>query len=278
MFHRSRCSLLQSLMLLSLSVSPSQLKLGRKGKERTLRSVAPCGRHVEIGIFDSVISTFFMVLAPLAAACGTARLRSRSKGGNKMCKDSNTVEIRWHGRGGQGAKTACLLLADVCFSSGKQVQGFPEYGPERMGAPITAYNRISDGQNRVHSNIYNPDYVVVVDETLLHSVDVTAGLSEEGAIIINSSKEPAELRKHLGGYKGRVCTVDAEKISIATLGKNFPNTPMLAAAVKVSKVVENDKFLQDMESSFRHKFASKPNVIQGNMEALKMSMEEVKVG
>ncbi len=195
-----------------------------------------------------------------------------------MCKDSNTVEIRWHGRGGQGANTACLLLADVCFSSVKQVQGFPEYGPERMGAPITAYNRISDGQNRVHSNIYNPDYVVVVDETLLHSVDVTAGLSEEGAIIINSSKEPAELRKHLGGYKGRVCTVDAEKISIATLGKNFPNTPMLAAAVKVSKVVENDKFLQDMESSFRHKFASKPNVIQGNMEALKMSMEEVKVG
>lgn len=195
-----------------------------------------------------------------------------------MCKDSNTVEIRWHGRGGQGAKTACLLLADVAFSSGKQVQGFPEYGPERMGAPITAYNRISDGQNRVHSNIYNPDYVVVVDETLLHSVDVTAGLSEEGAIIINSDKEPAELRKLLGDYKGRVCTVDAEKISIATLGKNFPNTPMLAAAVKVSKVVENDKFLQDMESSFRHKFASKPNVIQGNMEALKMSMEEVKVG
>ena len=94
------------------------------------------------------------------------------------------------------------------------VQGFPEYGPERMGAPITAYNRISDGQNRVHSNIYNPDYVVVVDETLLHSVDVTAGLSEEGAIIINSSKEPAELRKHLGGYKGRVCTVDAEKIDV----------------------------------------------------------------
>lgn len=195
-----------------------------------------------------------------------------------MCKDSNTVEIRWHGRGGQGAKTACLLLADVAFSSGKQVQGFPEYGPERMGAPITAYNRISDGQNRVHSNIYNPDYVVVVDETLLHSVDVTAGLSEDGAIIINSSKEPAELRELLGGYKGRVCTVDAEKISVATLGKNFPNTPMLAATVKVSKVVENDKFLQDMESSFRHKFSSKPNVIQGNMEALKLSMEEVKVG
>ncbi|MGN0659206.1 MAG: 2-oxoacid:acceptor oxidoreductase family protein [Emergencia sp.] len=195
-----------------------------------------------------------------------------------MSKDKNTVEIRWHGRGGQGAKTACLLLADVAFSSGKQVQGFPEYGPERMGAPITAYNRISDGKNRVHSNIYHPDYVVVVDETLLHTVDVTAGLSEEGAIIINSSREPSEVRKQLGGYKGRVCTVDAEKISVATLGKNFPNTPMLAATVKVSKVVEEKKFLEDMEESFGHKFASKPGVIAGNMEALRMSMNEVKIG
>lgn len=195
-----------------------------------------------------------------------------------MSKDKNTVEIRWHGRGGQGAKTACLLLADVAFSSGKQVQGFPEYGPERMGAPITAYNRISDGKNRVHSNIYEPDYVVVVDETLLHTVDVTAGLSEEGAIIINSSREPAELRPLLGGYSGRVCTVDAEKISVATLGKNFPNTPMLAATVKISQVVEKEKFLTDMEESFKHKFASKPGVIDGNMEALRLSMDQVKVG
>lgn len=195
-----------------------------------------------------------------------------------MCKKEGTIEIRWHGRGGQGAKTACLLLADVAFSSGKQVQGFPEYGPERMGAPITAYNRISDEKNRLHSNIYNPDYVVVVDETLLHTVDVTAGLSEEGAIIINSTKEPAELRKLLGGYKGQVCTVDAEKISMETLGKNFPNTPMLAAAVKISNVVENRKFIRDMEESFRHKFATKPNVIEGNMKALRMSMDQVKVG
>ena len=194
-----------------------------------------------------------------------------------MQMDKNTVEIRWHGRGGQGAKTACLLLADVAFSSGKQVQGFPEYGPERMGAPITAYNRISDGQNRVHSNTYEPDYVVVVDETLLHTVDVTAGLSKEGAIIINSSKEPSELRPLLSGYEGRICTVDAEKISVATLGKNFPNTPMLAAIVKISQVVEKEKFLQDMEESFKHKFASKPDVIDGNMKALKMSMDQVKV-
>lgn len=194
-----------------------------------------------------------------------------------MVKDS-MVEIRWHGRGGQGAKTACLLLADVAFNSGKHVQGFPEYGPERMGAPITAYNRIADEQCNVHSNIYHPDYVVVVDETLLKSVDVAKGLKENGALIINSNKEPEEIREMIPGYDGKICAVDAEKISMETLGKNFPNTPMLAAAVKVSNVIEHDQFIRDMESSFKHKFAHKPQVVEGNMKALKKSMEEVKVG
>ena len=191
---------------------------------------------------------------------------------------SDIVEIRWHGRGGQGAKTASLLLADAAFNTGKYVQGFPEYGPERMGAPITAYNRISTERSTVHSNIYYPDYVVVVDETLLFSVDVTAGLKPEGAIIINSGKTPAELRPQLKGYTGKVCTIDAGKISEEELGKNFPNTPMLAAIVKVSGIVEADAFVQDMEASFKHKFASKPQVIEGNMRALKRAMEEVQVG
>ena len=188
------------------------------------------------------------------------------------------VEIRWHGRGGQGAKTASLLLADAAFNTGKYVQGFPEYGPERMGAPITAYNRISDQRSTVHSNIYFPDYVVVVDETLLSAVDVTAGLEEEGAIVINSSKSPAELRPLLKGYEGRVCTIDAGKISEEELGKNFPNTPMLAAIVRVSGVIGEEEFIKDMEGSFKHKFASKPQVIEGNMRALKRSLEEVQVG
>ena len=188
------------------------------------------------------------------------------------------VEIRWHGRGGQGAKTASLLLADAAFNTGKFVQGFPEYGPERMGAPITAYNRISSERSTVHSNIYTPDYVVVVDETLLSSVDVTAGLKENGAIVINSDKTPEQLRPKLKGYKGRVCVIDAAKISTEELGKNFPNTPMLAAIVKVSGVVEPEAFIQDMEASFKHKFASKPQVIEGNMRALKRSMEEVQEG
>ncbi|MBR2546765.1 MAG: 2-oxoacid:acceptor oxidoreductase family protein [Eubacterium sp.] len=195
-----------------------------------------------------------------------------------MSKSSKAIEIRWHGRGGQGAKTACLLLADVCFSSGKEVQGFPEYGPERMGAPITAYNRISDEPNIVHSNIYYPDYVVVVDETLLEAVDVTAGLSEDGAILVNTMRSPSEIRRQLNGYKGRVCTVDAATISLETIGRNIPNTPMLAAIVKISNVIDCEKFLSDMRESFGHKFRTKPEVIDGNMKALSMAMDQVRVG
>ena len=178
------------------------------------------------------------------------------------------IEIRWHGRGGQGAKTAALLLADVCFKTGVYVQGFPEYGPERMGAPITAFNRISDKEIRVHSNIYNPDLVVVVDETLLHSVDVTAGLKEDGAIVVNTDRKPDEIRPLLNGYTGSVYTVDARTISIDALGKYFPNSPMLAAAVAVSAVMPKDDFIKEMRSSYEHKFAKKPEVIDGNMKAL----------
>ena len=186
------------------------------------------------------------------------------------------VEIRWHGRGGQGAKTASLLLADAAFNTGKYIQGFPEYGPERMGAPITAYNRISDEKITIHSNIYEPDYVVVVDDSLLESVDVTKGLKEEGAIVINTTKTPDEVRPLLKGYKGKVCTIDAKTISIETLGKYFPNTPMRAAIVKVSGIMEEQAFLDDMVESFKHKFAKKPEVIDGNMAALKRSLNEVK--
>lgn len=180
----------------------------------------------------------------------------------------NTVEIRWHGRGGQGAKTAALLLADAAFKTGRYVQGFPEYGPERMGAPITAFNRISGDKIRVHSNIYDPDYVIVVDETLLHSVNVTDGLDRDGAIIVNTPRPAKEIRPLLRGYEGRVYTVDAREISERTLGKNFPNTPMLAAAAAVTGVMEKEDFLREMKASFAHKFAKKPEVIRGNMEAL----------
>ena len=189
---------------------------------------------------------------------------------------SNMIEIRWHGRGGQGAKTASLLLADAAFNTGKYIQGFPEYGPERMGAPITAYNRISDEPITIHSNIYYPDYVVVVDDTLLESVDVTAGLKEDGAILINTTKPAEVLRKELKGYKGDVYTLDARKISLETLGRYFPNTPMLAGIVKVSGIMTDEELIEDMKGSFKHKFAKKPEVIDGNMKALEMALKEVK--
>ena len=189
---------------------------------------------------------------------------------------SNMIEIRWHGRGGQGAKTASLLLADAAFNTGKYIQGFPEYGPERMGAPITAYNRISDEPITIHSNIYYPDYVVVVDDTLLESVDVTSGLKEDGAILINTTKPAEVLRKELKGYKGDVYTLDARKISLETLGRYFPNTPMLAGIVKISKIMTDDELIEDMKGSFKHKFAKKPEVIDGNMKALEMALKEVK--
>ena len=187
----------------------------------------------------------------------------------------NIIEIRWHGRGGQGAKTASLLLADAAFNTGKYIQGFPEYGPERMGAPITAYNRISTSPIRLHSNIYEPDYVVVVDDTLLETVDVTAGLKTSGAIVINTTKDVESIRPMLKGYTGKIYTIDARKISEEALGKYFPNTPMLAAIVKVSNIMTEEEFLNDMKSSFKHKFAKKPDVIEGNMKALEMALSEV---
>lgn len=188
---------------------------------------------------------------------------------------NSLIEIRWHGRGGQGAKTASLLLADAAFNTGKYIQGFPEYGPERMGAPITAYNRISDKPITIHSNIYEPNYVVVVDDTLLESVPVTAGLKKEGAIVINTTKSPEYLKEKLNGYDGNIYTIDARKVSEETLGKYFPNTPMLAAIVKVTGIMSDEAFLEDMKGSFKHKFAKKPEVIEGNMKALELALKEV---
>ena len=185
----------------------------------------------------------------------------------------NTVEIRWHGRGGQGAKTAALLLADVAFKTGKYVQGFPEYGPERMGAPITAYNRVADQQITVHSNIYEPDFVAVVDDSLLESVDVTKGLKPGGGIVVNTRRSREEIVKLLEGYPGKIYTIDAREISMEALGKYFPNSPMLAAVVALTGVMEPEVFLEEMRASYEHKFAKTPEVIDGNMKALELTFE-----
>lgn len=186
------------------------------------------------------------------------------------------IEIRWHGRGGQGAKTAALLLADVAFSTGMHVQGFPEYGPERMGAPITAYNRISSKVIRVHSNIYESDCVAIVDESLIGAVDVLKGLKPTGSLVINTRLTGTEIRKKLGGYTGRLHVVDARTISEKCLGRYFPNTPMLAAVAAVSGILDEESLVREMRKSFEHKFASKPEMVNSNMEALVMTLREVK--
>lgn len=188
------------------------------------------------------------------------------------------IEIRWHGRGGQGAKTASLLLADVAFNTGKHIQGFPEYGPERMGAPITAYNRIDDKPIRIHSNIYEPDYVVVVDDTLIGSVDVTKGLKQEGAILVNTEKDISSIQKLLPDFKGAVYTIDASKISMECLGANFPNTALLSAVIKITNIMSKKDLEENMLGSFKHKFAKKPDVIEPNMEAVRRAYDEVKGG
>ena len=176
---------------------------------------------------------------------------------------------------GQGAKTGALLLADAAFNTGKYIQGFPEYGPERMGAPITAFNRVSTEPITIHSNIYEPDYVVIIDDSLIETVNVTAGLKETGAVVINTTKEDSVIKENLKGYKGDIYKIDAKKISLEALGKYFPNTPMLAAITKVSSVMTDEELINDMQGSFQHKFAKKPEVIEGNMKALEMSLNEI---
>ena len=185
------------------------------------------------------------------------------------------IELRWHGRGGQGAKTASLLLADAAFNTGRYIQGFPEYGPERMGAPITAYNRISDTPIRIHSNVYEPDYVIVVDDSLLDSVEVTKGLKKDGAILINTEKNIEEIKEKLNGYDGKVYLIDASKISRECLKANFPNTSLLSAIVKITGIMSKEELLKNMEESFKHKFARKPEVIEPNINAIKRAYEEV---
>ena len=144
-----------------------------------------------------------------------------------------------------------------------------------MGAPKTEYNRISTNPITIHSNIYEPDYVVVVDDSLLETINVTAGLKDDGAIVINSTKDGDYIRSKLKDYKGDIYKIDARKISMETLGKYFPNTPMLAAIVKVSKIMTDEEFLNDMQGSFKHKFAKKPEVIEGNMKALEMALTSI---
>lgn len=185
------------------------------------------------------------------------------------------LEIRWHGRGGQGAKTGALLLGEALVNTGKFMQAFPDYGPERMGAPMRAYNRISDEPITIHSGVTSPEVVVVLDASLLGKVDVTAGLPEEGVLIVNTAKTPGEIRKELGLSGRKLYTIDASKISQETIGRVIPNTPMLGALVKVTGVVDYEHLITDTRKKLTKKFQHKPEVIEGNIKAIERAYQEV---
>ena len=186
------------------------------------------------------------------------------------------LEIRWHGRGGQGAKTAAVLLAEVLSAAGKYIQGFPEYGPERMGAPVLAFNRISGEPIDLHCHVTNPGVVLVLDPTLLCNIPVTDGLPADGTILLNTPLSPAETRKLLGADGYRVCTVDASRIAVDTIGRNIPNTPMIGALVQVMQFLPFDEFLSSMREQLSDKFKGKLSVVDGNIEAMQRAANEVK--
>jgi len=186
------------------------------------------------------------------------------------------IEVRWHGRGGQGTKTAALLFAQAVLTTGKYIQAFPEYGPERMGAPVQSFNRVSDSPITIHCSITEPQFVVILDPTLLDAVDVTEGVGTQGKVIVNTSFSAEEMAKKLGIAKEQVYVVNASKIAEETIGKNIPNTPMLGALVKVIGNLDINGVLNDTKAKLEVKFRSKPEVIEGNIASIKRAYDEVK--
>ena len=187
------------------------------------------------------------------------------------------IEIRWHGRGGQGAVTASKLLADAALSEGFYIQAFPEYGAERMGAPVRSFNRISSEVIDLHCQISDPDIVVVLDETLLETIDVAAGIKNGGSIIINTSKNPGEILSSLHQNDKRKISyyfIDASKISMETIGKVMPNTPMVGALIKVLGLLKPETLNETIKKTLSKKIPA--HIVKANILAAKRAYEEVK--
>jgi pyruvate ferredoxin oxidoreductase gamma subunit len=188
------------------------------------------------------------------------------------------TEIRWHGRAGQGVVTASELLAEAALEEDKYFQAFPEYGPERMGAPIKAFTRISDEPIEVHYQILNPEVVVVVNPNLLSAVDVTEGLAADGILIVNTPKTPQEIRTQLKlqGKKVKVYTVDATRIALETLRRDIPSTLMLGAIIRAAGLVNLENTLHLVKEKLGAKLRTE--VVESNLTALRRAYDEVKEG
>jgi pyruvate ferredoxin oxidoreductase gamma subunit len=183
------------------------------------------------------------------------------------------TEIRWHGRGGQGAVTAAKMVAEVALGQHKHFQAFPEYGPERSGAPIVAFTRISDEPIQIFSGVEHPQIVAVLDPTLLSIVDVTKGAPNDAVVLINSDLSPAKLREKFKIQGHRLYTVAATKIAVETIGRSIPNTPMVGALVRVSGLFPLESVVEFLRAEFGKKFP--PKVVDGNVAALTRAYEEV---
>lgn len=190
-------------------------------------------------------------------------------------KPKEMAEIRWHARAGQGAVTAAKILAEVALKEGLYIQAFPEYGPERQGAPLRAFNRISKKPIRIRAAVVNPDVVAVLDETLIRSgVPLLEGTTNGSVVVVNSQKAPEAVREEMRAADQKVFTVDATHIALETMGRAFPNTPMLGALVKVTGLVKLENLLEELKDSLGKKFS--PKVVEGNLAAVKRAYEEVK--
>jgi len=183
------------------------------------------------------------------------------------------TEIRWHGRGGQGAVTAAKMTAELALGQGKYFQAFPEYGPERSGAPIVAFTRVSDAPIQVYAGIEHPDIVVVLDASLLSVVDVTRGAPDDAIVLVNSESSPAELRKQYAVKGRRLFTIAATRIAIETIGRAIPNTPMVGALTRITGMFPIENIVEFVREDFGKKFP--PKVVEGNVNALTRSYEEV---
>ncbi len=187
------------------------------------------------------------------------------------------TEIRWHGRGGQGVVTAGKLLAETALDTGQYFQAFPDYGPERMGAPIKSYTRLSPAPITVHSQIEEPNVVLVLDPTLLGTVPVTEGLQENGILLVNTSQTPAEIRKKTGFKTGQVFTVNASHIAIEEIGREITNTPMIGALAKATGLFEIEDLIEQTRKRFT-KLMMKQDIIDANVRAMRRAAQEVQEG
>jgi pyruvate ferredoxin oxidoreductase gamma subunit len=204
-------------------------------------------------------------------------MRRHSVIGGKIAMPAGTqelIQMRWHSRGGQGAKTAADFFTQVAISEGKYSQAFPEYGPERSGAPMRSYTRVSSEPIKLHSAVYTPNTVIILDPTLIGTVDVLEGLSEDGAVIINTRLSPGEARKEFNVSGRKVHTIDATGIALDELGRNIPNMPMVGALVKVTGLVQLDNVIEGLRKTFSGKFGKE--VVEKNVKAINRAYEEVK--